>query len=311
MSMRPNANAITFPEACGSILRQMEAMKTTTKFLLKQMIKDSQSKGQMHQGYGALKQQCVDQKKQLASLQDLHQRAINELNNKLLNKEKANLELQQQLHGYRRGATPNPTNPPVPSSRAGGPPLLGIIAQKQQREAHARAQQEAMLTGRPALGSRMSSRMGNSSLPPPQSSMGRHMGGGGSYTAPSPMIQQQQLQRSNSYPSGGGGPIRANGAVHRQLHQNITPMQNMAALRPYTSNSNGSGNRIRELTATSGYNFTSSALGGHNGSAGHVNKRRHGTPGTPNSLGLSPSGGRYSSQPYVNPSRGGKGNPYR
>ncbi|KAI2505376.1 hypothetical protein MHU86_9082 [Fragilaria crotonensis] len=61
----------------------MEAMKTTTKFLLKQMIKDSASKGQMHQGYAALKQQCIDQKQQIASMQDCHQRALNEVNNKL------------------------------------------------------------------------------------------------------------------------------------------------------------------------------------------------------------------------------------
>jgi hypothetical protein len=287
----------------------MEALKTTTKFLLKQMIKDSASKGQMHQGYAVLKQQCLDQKQQIASLRDCHQRALNEVNNMLHNKEKANAELQQQLHSYRRSAAPSP-DLQAPPSRAGGPPLLGIIAQKQQREANARAQQEAMLTGRPALGSRMSmnSQIGMNSLPP-GSSMGHMNGGGAPYTS-SP-IPQQQLQRSNSYPNGGGGPIRTSGALQRQLHQNITPIQNVAVLRPFTGNSNGSGNRIRGLTATSGYNFTSTALSGHNGSGGRINKRRHGTPNTPNSLvGNSPTG-RYALQPYSHPNRPAKQNPYR
>jgi hypothetical protein len=286
----------------------MEALKTTTKFLLKQMIKDSASKGQMHQGYAVLQQQCLDQKQQIASLRDCHQRALNEVNNKLHNKEKANAELQQQLHAYRRSAAPSPADIQAPPSRAGGPPLLGIIAQKQQREANARAQQEAMLTGRPALGSRMSmnSHMGTNALPP-GSSMGHMNGGVGPY-ASSP-IPQQQLQRSNSYPSGGGGPIRASGTLHRHMQQNITPIQNVAVLRPFTGNSNGSGNRIRGLTATSGYNFTSTALSGHSGSAGRINKRRHGTPSTPNSLGNSPTG-RYALQPYSHPNRAAKQNPY-
>lgn len=288
----------------------MEALKTTTKFLLKQMIKDSASKGQMHQGYAVLKQQCLDQKQQLASLRDCHQRALNEVNNKLHNKEKANAELQQQLHAYRRSTAPSPADIQAPPSRADGPPLLGIIAQKQQREANARAQQEAMLTGRPALGSRMSmnSHMGTNALPP-GSSMG-HINGRGAPYASSP-IPQQQLQRSNSYPNGGGGPIRTSTSLHRQMQQNITPIQNVALLRPFTGNSNGSGNRIRGLTATSGYNFTSTALSGNNGSAGRISKRRHGTPSTPNSLvGNSPTG-RYAVQPYEHPNRGAKHNPYR
>lgn len=299
---RPNSNAITFPEACSSILRQMEAMKTTTKFLLKQMIKDSASKGQMHQGYAALKQQCIDQKQQIASMQDCHQRALNEVNNKLHNKEKANAELQQQLHAYRRSAAPSQADIQVPSSRAGGPPLQGILAQKQQREANARAQQEAMLAGRMSMNSHL--RM---SAPPPGSSVGHGSGGLGPYAASSPMIQQAPIQRSNSYPEGGGA-IRASRPAHQQMHQNVTPIQNMATARPYTSNSNGSGNRIRGLTATSGYHFTSTALSG-SGSAGHINKRRHGTP-TGSSLGNSP-GGRYGVQPYPHPIRGGKENPYR
>jgi hypothetical protein len=50
----PSSDAIMIPEACSSILRQMEAMKTTSKFLLMQMIKDSARKGQMHQGFAAV-----------------------------------------------------------------------------------------------------------------------------------------------------------------------------------------------------------------------------------------------------------------
>jgi hypothetical protein len=313
--MRPNASEITFPEACSSILRQMEAMRTTTKFVLKQMIKDSTNNSQRNQGYGAIKQQNVDLKKQLAGLQDMHQRTVNELNNKLNNKEKVNAELQKQLqsaerhvNSYRHNTGPSPANQQVPASH-GGPPLQGIIAQKQQREAQARAQQEAMMAGRPALGSRasgglLSSRMGASV--PPSSSMGRHMGGGASYTSPAPM-HQQLIQRSNSYP--GGGPMRAAGTVQRQMQQNITPMQNLAAVRPYSSNSNGSGNRVRELTSTSGYNFTSTALGGGS-SGGHINKRRRGTPNTPNSFGNSPGGRGYPSQTFSRHSRGAQANPY-
>lgn len=258
----------------------------------------------MHQGYAALKQQCIDQKQQIASLQDCHQRALNEVNNKLHNKEKANAELQQQLHAYRRSAAPSqPDIQQIPSSRAGGPPLQGILAQKQQREANTRAKQEAMLAGRMSMNSHL--RM---SAPPPGSSMGHVSGGMGPYATSSPMIQQPPIQRSNSYPEGGGA-IRESRLAHRQMHQNVTPIQNMATVRPYTSNSNGSGNRIRGLTATSGYNFTSTALSGHGGSAGHINKRRHGTP-TGSSIGNSPSG-RYGVQPYPPPIRGGKENPYR
>lgn len=315
LSMRPNANEITFPEACSSILRQMEAMRTTTKFVLKQMIKDSTNNSQRNQGYGAIKQQNVDLKKQLAGLQDMHQRTVNELNNKLHNKEKVNAELQTQLQSaerhmdnFRRSAAPSPTNQQVPASRGGGPPLQGIIAQKQQREAQVRAQQEAMMTGRPALGSRVgsNSRLGSRMGVSVQPSMSRHMSGNVSYASPAPM-HQPLSQRSSSYP--GGGPMRAVGAAQRQLQQSITPMQNMAAVRPFSSNSNGSGNRVRELTATSGYNFTSSALGG-GGSGGHINKRRRGTPTTPNSFGNSPGGGGYSSQQFPRQNRGPRGNPY-
>lgn len=298
---RPNSNAITFPEACSSILRQMEAMKTTTKFLLKQMIKDSASKGQMHKGYAALKQQCLDQKQQIASLQDCHQRALNEVNNKLHNKEKANAELQQQLHAYRRSAAPPSADIQIPPSRANGPPLQGILAQKQQREANARAQQEAMLTGRMSINSHI--RM---SAPPPGSSMGHIAGGLGPYATSSLMIHQAPTQRNNSYTEGGGA-IRASGPAHNQMQQHVTPIQNMAIARPFTSSSNGSGNRIRSLTATSGYNFTSTALSGRGGSGSHINKRRHGTP---TSLGNSP-GGRFGAPPYSHPIRGGKENPYR
>jgi hypothetical protein len=298
----------------------MEALKTTTKFLLKQMIKDSTSKSQMHQGYTALKQQCLDQKQQIASLQDCHQRAMNEVNNKLHNKEKANAELQGQLRSYRRDEISNQSSfaeLEVPTSRQGGPPLLGILAQKQQREADVRAQQEAIFTGRPALLSRTS--ISNHSNPSTRSStikgqinssMPANSGEVGYLASTPPMMQTRAPRRSNALPiGGGGGPIRTSGTAHRQIQQHITPMQTTARL--YTGGSNGSGSRIRGLTATSGYNFTSMALGGRIGdSSSHVNKRR--APNTPTSIGNSPSNPRFGMQPYSHHAHAhtGKENPY-
>jgi hypothetical protein len=317
---RPNSHVVTFPEACASILRQMEALKTTTKFLLKQMIKDSTSKSQMHQGYTALKQQCLDQKQQIASLQDCHQRAMNEVNNKLHNKEKANADLQSQLRAFRRDDISNQTTCAeieVPTCRQGEPPLLGILAQKQQREADVRAQQEAIFTGRPTLLSRTSisnhldsrnSSARSSTIKGQINSMIPSNSGDVAYHAStSPMMQARGPRRSNVFPVVGGGPIRTSGTAHRQLQQHITPMQTTTRL--YSGGSNGSGNRIRGLTATSGYNFTSMALGGRViDSSSHVNKRR--APNTPTSIGNSPSNGRFGMQPYSNHAPTGKENPY-
>jgi len=296
--LRPNARSISFPEACASVLKQMEALKTITKFLLKQMIKDSSSNSKVSQGLGVLKQQNADLKKQLAGIQNMHQRTIVEMNNKLHNKEKAVVELQRQIHGMERhahssrgGLIPSPSNVRIPLSRSGGPPLQGIIAQKQHREAEALAQQEAMVAGRPSLGSRlgMNSRMGGVNSIPVSSSMGR-------------MAPSMTMSPNAGYPPQRNNIFNNTSSQHsgdqiqrQQQQQQYTPIQN-APVRPFSENSSGSGNRVRELTATSGYNFKSSALGGD---GNRVNKRRR----------TSASSTAGSSSPYNQ--YGNRSNPYR
>mmetsp|Transcript_10865 Transcript_10865/g.16020 ORF Transcript_10865/g.16020 Transcript_10865/m.16020 type:complete len:281 (+) Transcript_10865:548-1390(+) len=279
------------------MLRQMEALKIISKFLLKQMIKDSSSSNKSNERVLSLEQEKNDMKKELAAFQDMHQRTINELRSKLVNKDKAYAELQKRTQNYEHqlrsshgSPIQSPTRTHVPTSRSGGPPLQGIIAQKQYREAEARAQHKAIVSGRPALGSRigMNSRVVGPTSGPSSSSMGRMT----SSVGISPSAGYPSVRRSNSYPGNRAAPRESN-PTQRQVQQQFTPIQNA---RPCTNNSNGSGSRIRELTATSGYNFKSMVL---NGSGPRVNKRRR-TSASPSQVG-SPA---YQS-PY-----GSRSNPY-
>lgn len=296
--LRPNARSISFPEACGSMLRQMEAMKMISKFLLKQMLKDSSSNNMSNERVLGLEQENNDMKKELVAFRDMHQRTITELQNKLINKDKAYAELQKRTQNYEyqlRSSHGSPVQSPtmkrIPASRSGGPPLQGIIAQKQHREAEARAQHEAMISGRPALGSRigLNSRVGGASSVPMGSSMGRIRSSVGG----SPGASYSVIRRSNSYPGNRVAPHVGNPSMQRQVQQQFTPIQNV---RPYTNNSNGTGNRIRELTATSGYNFKSTAL---NSNGPRINKRRR-TSASPSQVG----------SPAYQSSYGNRSNPY-
>jgi hypothetical protein len=86
------------------------------------------------------------------------------------------------------------------------------------------------------------------------------------------------VKRSRSYGTESMPPSRGG-------HQtNITPIQQMGS-RPFSSNSAGSipgTPRIRDLSSSSGYRFTSGSAGQRQGNQ-HINKRRRG--GTPSSSG--------------------------
>jgi len=254
---KTSASSLPFSDLCYSLIRQIDAHKTSTKFLLKQFLMDANSSGrqtgQAVRLCEALKQENT-QLKQMNSTQRLEfQQIAADLKNKLQAREAVIVELQARSRSLEKGnhganVVPRSSSGSAPPSRLGmgrprsmpnatrqEPPLKGFMMQK---EANERAQRESLQA------QRAPSVLGRSS-------------------------QKQTGKRDRSY----GG------------HQtNITPIQQMGS-RPMSSNSTGSipgTPRIRDLSSSSGYRFTSGSAGQWQGNQ-HINKRRRG--GTPSSSG--------------------------
>lgn len=266
--------SLPFSDLCFSLIRQIDAVKISTKFLLKQFLMNASTNGrqsgQAARLCQALKQE-VTQLKQLSSTQRLeYQQVTADMQNKLQAREAVIVELQRKIQFMERGGHVGNVVPrssgSAPPSRMGTarpysvdesrmarnpprhePPLKGFMMQKEAKE---RAQQEALQA------QRAPSVLGRSS-------------------------QNQGMKRSLSYATESMPPSRG--------HQtNVTPIQ-MGA-RPYSSNSTGSlagTPRIRDLSSSSGYRFTSGSNGQCQQGSQHINKRRRGTP--------SSSGGGVSS----------------
>jgi hypothetical protein len=272
---KSSSPSLPFSDLCHSLIRQIDAVKVSTKFVLKQFLIDAAAQGRLSgnaaRGYEAMRQENT-QLKQAVSTQRLEfQQANADLQNRLQSREATVAELQHKiqyqekmLRQFRNGipVVPGSSNSAPPSRlgmdrssdqgrtmNSGFPqqnPLKGFMMQKEARE---RAQQEALHAQR---------------VP---SVLGRSMA-------------NQQVKRSNSF----GMERTPHGHGH---HSNVTPIQTGA--RPFSSNSAGSVSstpRIRDLSSSAGYKFSSSS-GTWQGSQQHVNKRRRAE--TPNSSGGPPS----------------------
>lgn len=263
---RTSSSSLPFADLCYSLIRQIDAQKISTKFLLKQFLMEANSNGRIT---GQAARQCealrqeVTQLKQMNSTQRLeYQKVTADLNNKLQAREAVIVELQSRSRG---NVVPRSSSGSAPPSRLGmgrpsssidqsrmmqsasrpEPPLKGFMAQKEAKE---RAHQQALQAQRAP------------------NVLGRS-------------AQHQAAKRSRRYGTESMPPSRAG-------HQtNITPIQQMGS-RPFSSNSAGSipgTPRIRDLSCNSGYRFTSGSAGQRQGSQ-HINKRRRGG-GTPSSSG--------------------------
>jgi len=265
---RTSSSSLPFSDLCYSLIRQIDAHKISTKFLLKQFLMDANSNGritgQAARQCEAFKQENTQLKQMNSTLRLESQKHITDLQNKLQAREAAIVELQARNRSLEKGnhggnVVPRSSSGSAPPSRlvmsrSGSsmdqsrmthnvprpePPIKGFMAQKEAKE---RAQQEALQAQRAP------------------NVLGR-------------AAQNQSGKRSRNYgtesmPSSRGG------------HQtNITPIQQMGS-RPFSSNSAGSipgTPRIRDLTSSSGYRFTSGSAGQWQASQ-HINKRRRGTP---------------------------------
>jgi hypothetical protein len=272
---KSSSSSLPFSDLCYSLIRQIDAAKVSTKFVLKQFLIDAAAQGRQSgnaaRAYEAMRHENT-QLKQAVSTQRLEfQQANADLQNRLQSREATVAELQHKiqslekmLHQFRNGiqVVPGSSNSAPPSrlgmdrssdqgrSMKSGShqqnPLKGFMMQKEARE---RAQQEALHSQRAP------------------SVLGRSMA-------------NQHMQRSNSL----GMERTSHGHDH---HPNVTPIQ--IGARPFSSNSAGSVTstpRIRDLSTSAGYRFYSTS-GTRQGSQHHVNKRRR--PETPNSSGGVPS----------------------
>ena len=280
---KTSSSSLPFSDLCFSLIRQIDAVKISTKFLLKQFLMDANTNGrqcgQAARLCEALKQE-VTQLKQLSSTQRLeYQQVTADMQNKLQAREAVIVELQRKIQSMEKGnqgghVVPRSSSGPAPPSRLGmgrpssvdqsgmmrnpsrqEPPLKGFMMQKEAKE---RAQQQALQA------QRAPSVLGRSS-------------------------QNHGVKRSRSY---GTELIPSS---HGQ-QTNVTPIQMVA--RPFSSNSSGSipgTPRIRDLSSSSGYRFTSGSAGQWQQGSQHINKRRRETSssggGAPASVhrGMSPS----------------------
>ena len=243
-SKKNSGGYLPHAELCQSLIRQIDASKQNTKFLLKQLLVEThkQSKGNAGaiRAQEHLKSENTQLKQTISSQRLQYEQSIQDLQNKLKARENHIGELKQLLDKFHKhyggkGSSDYsvgggshlsaPAHHMVPNSSSGRsnqePPLRGIMA---QRKANEMASQNAMNGGN--IGSRKP--FMNS-----MNDMNRGRSPGGNY-------------------------------------------------RPYSGCSVGSGSsgqsRIRDLTATSGYNFSGAS------NQQPLNKRRRGTPGSNNAM---------------------------
>lgn len=150
-SKKGSGGYLPHAELCQSLIRQIDASKQNTKFLLKQLLVEThkQSRGNM----GALRAQEQlrnenTQLKQTVSSQRLqYEQTIKDLQNKLKARESTIQELHGMLGKFQKhcggkigsdysvgGASSVSSHHMVPGSSSGRAPLGGIIAKRQERE---------------------------------------------------------------------------------------------------------------------------------------------------------------------------------
>lgn len=260
---KTSSSSLPFSDLCYSLIRQIDAQKISTKFLLKQFLMDANLNTQVIRTCESLKQE-ITQLKQTNSTQRLQfERITADLNNKLQAREAVIQEMQNKSRGGN--VIPRSSNSnAAPPSRLGQSRMPHSLPRQekpafqefmQQKEAKERAQQQALQAQRAP------------------SVLGRAA------------QSHQPGKRSHSY-----GTESARPSSHGQT--NITPIQQMGS-RPFSSNSAGSipgTPRIRDLSSSSGYRFISGSNGAQwQGNNQHVNKRRRGTPSSTGGGGGIPS----------------------
>ena len=273
------ANTLPFSDLCFGVIRQIDAVKQSTKFLLKQLLMETSMshkrylqgravQSKMKEEMTRLKQENQSQKLQYEQVHaDLRRKLqareqdISDLQGKVAKKDKQ-LDQFRQLHSaatmdrgassHRNSHNGNIIPPSSSQSMQREPPLRAIMKQKEANEQH----QMQLLQQGASSSHRIGSSVGGSSAQ--GLGVSRHH---------NPSVLSSLMQRQH----------------HQQQYQQ---QQNLR--RPFSGASASSGSglpstpRIRDLSSASGYTFTATA----SNSGGHgINKRmRMSTP-----TGMSPN----------------------
>ena len=158
---------LQFPDMCNSLYQQIDSLRHTTKFVMKQLIMESHRAGTSSvaatRAHESLKAENTHLKQMNSSLRLQYEQTINDLQNKLKAREGTVSELNQMLnnfqkiHGARAGGgggsglavprvVPHSSSVSLSSGRGSEPPLRGLMA---QREANMKAQQNVMNGAKP------------------------------------------------------------------------------------------------------------------------------------------------------------------
>ncbi len=161
-SKKSSSGCLHYSDVCQSLIQQIECSKQSTKFLLKQLLVESHKAGRTSTAaartHETLRAENTQLKQANSSLRLQCEQTINDLQNKLKARESTILEMNhmlnnfQKIHGVRSGggvaphAVPNSSSTSVTSGQRSGPPLRGLIA---QREASMKAHQNTMNATKP------------------------------------------------------------------------------------------------------------------------------------------------------------------
>eukprot|EP00814_Leptocylindrus_danicus_P014016 CAMPEP_0116029412 /NCGR_PEP_ID=MMETSP0321-20121206/16126_1 /TAXON_ID=163516 /ORGANISM="Leptocylindrus danicus var. danicus, Strain B650" /LENGTH=396 /DNA_ID=CAMNT_0003503787 /DNA_START=45 /DNA_END=1235 /DNA_ORIENTATION=+ len=255
---------LPFSDLCFGVIKQLDVVKKSSKFLLKQLLMET---GMSNKRYLQSRANQARMKEEITRLKQMHQsqklqyeQVHADLRNKLqarerdigdlqatLSKKEEQIEKYRQLHNKSLPTGPlgNPSRGPnmIPGSSAGQrrghePPLRALMKQKEANERH---QRQLLNQGSSNSGHRL-----GSSRPP----------------------HQQQ-------------PTSVLGSLlHQHQHQQHRPFSNASSSNSMPSTPLG--RNIRDISSSSGYTFTAAANGGSSNSG---KRRRVG----PNNMMLSPN----------------------
>ena len=156
-SKKSSSGCLHYSDVCQSLIQQIECSKQSTKFLLKQLLVESHRAGRTSMAaartHESLRTENTQLKQANSTLRLQYEQTINDLQNKLKARESTISEMNhmlnnfQKIHGVRGGGgvaphmVPNSSSASVTTGQGSGPPLRGLIA---QREANMKAQQNTL-----------------------------------------------------------------------------------------------------------------------------------------------------------------------
>jgi len=271
-SSQNGSKALPLSDLCFSLVRQIDVVKQSTKFLLKQLLMDSNSQARKVQSVlranEALKHEITNIKQRqssqrlqfeqanndLANRLSARENAVAELNRKLLEKERM-LDQFRQLHGDASTSSDNRRSGQIPMVSAG--------------------------------------RDNNQQIPPSSAgiNINRHRMSTGPNTEPP--LKGLMMQRQAAHAAQQQNLLQRRGPNMNHSSQGRLNSSHSVSLggpisRPFSTNSAGSASlssasRVRDLSHGTGYSFS-----GSSNNAQRLNKRRRsGTPANPH--GMSPS----------------------